>query len=130
MKRTAVFVLGCLGLAAAFLPPVAWAGGPPPGVAQPGTFNCYKAKDLKMPAFAGSTFNVTDEFGTQNGEVAKKPFLFCSKVGSPGSILSCYKVKGPGFAADSTRTVTDSFGTIKVDVKKKSFVFCDPGTSS
>jgi hypothetical protein len=75
--------------------------------------------------------NVTDEFGTQNGEVAKKPFLYCTKIGnSPNQILSCYKVKSPGFAAGQNRTVVDSFGTVKVSVKKKSFVFCVPGTGA
>ena len=123
MKRTVSIVLGCMGLAATS----AWAAPPP--IALPGTFNCYKAKDLKSPQFAGSTYGVTDEFGTQN-ETAKKPFLYCAKVGSPGQVLSCYKVKGDGFAADSTRTVVDSFGTVKVDVKKKPFVFCDAGSGS
>lgn len=127
MKRTILLGLGCLGIAAAWLPSSAMAAGS--GVAQPGTFNCYKAKDLKTPQFAGSTYSVTDEFGTQN-ETAKKPFLYCAEVGSPGLILSCYKVKGDGFAADATRTVVDSFGTVKVDVKKKPFVFCDPGSGS
>jgi hypothetical protein len=45
-------------------------------------------------------------------------------------ILSCYKVKGPGFAADSPRAVTDSFGSINVNVKKKTFVHCVPGTGA
>lgn len=127
MKRTVSVFLGCIGLAATS----AWAGGPPPGIAQPGSFNCYKAKDLKSPQFAGSTLVVTDEFGTQNGEVVKKPFLYCTKIGSsPNQVLSCYKVKGPGFSAGANRPVMDSFGSINVSVKKKSFVFCVPGTAS
>jgi hypothetical protein len=127
MKRTVLIVLGSMGLTATSV----WAGGPPPGVAQPGSYNCYKAKDLKSPKFAGSTLTVTDEFGTQSGETAKKPFLYCTQIGSsPDQILSCYKVKSPGFSGGSTRTVTDSFGTVKVSTKMKSYVFCVPGTGS
>jgi hypothetical protein len=44
---------------------------------------------------------------------AKKPFLYCASVDSPGTVLSCYKVKSPGFAAGANRTVADGFGTVE-----------------
>ena len=51
MKRTVLIVLGCIGFAATS----ALAGPPPtPGVAQPGSYNCYKAKDLKVGLFQGT----------------------------------------------------------------------------
>ncbi|HSP98275.1 MAG TPA: hypothetical protein VL049_13675 [Candidatus Dormibacteraeota bacterium] len=119
MKRTVILALGALALAATT-------------ASAQGDYNCYKAKDLKQPQFVATTFNVTDEFGTQTGMVAKKPFLYCASVDSPGTVLSCYKVKSPGFAADSNRTVTDGLGMVpvKVAVKKKSFVYCSAGTGA
>lgn len=118
MKRTVILALGAIALTATT-------------ASAQGDYNCYKAKDLKTPQFVASTFDVTDEFGTQVGMEAKKPFLYCASVDSPGTILSCYKVKSPGFAADSTRAISDGFGsTTDVSVKKKSFVYCSAGTGS
>jgi hypothetical protein len=118
MKRTVIMALGAIALAATT-------------ASAQGDYNCYKAKDLKTPQFVASTFDVTDEFGTQVGMVAKKPFLYCASVNTPGTILSCYKVKSPGFAAGVNRTLTDGFGTgTDVAVKKKSFVYCSAGTGA
>jgi len=117
MKKTVILALGAIALTAT-------------AASAQGDYNCYKAKDLKTPQFVATTFNVTDEFGTQTGMVAKKPFLYCASVDTDGDVLSCYKVKSPGFAAGSNRTVTDGFGVVDVAVKKKSFVYCTPGTGA
>lgn len=117
MKKTVILALGAIAFTATT-------------ASAQGDYNCYKAKDLKTPQFAGSVINVTDEFGTQTGEELKKPFLYCASVATPGNVLSCYKVKSPGFTADSNRTVTDGFGVVKVAVKKKSFVYCSAGTGA
>jgi hypothetical protein len=116
MKKTVILALGAIALAATT-------------ASAQGDYNCYKAKDLKTPQFAGSTFSVTDEFGTTSME-AKKPFLYCASIATPGNVLSCYKSKSDGFAADSNRTVTDGFGVVKVAVKKKGFVYCSAGTGA
>ena len=117
MKQTVILALGVLALTAT-------------AASAQGDYNCYKAKDLKTPQFVATTFDVTDEFGTQIGMEAKKPFLYCASVDSPGTVLSCYKVKSPGFAAGPNRTVTDGFGIVDVSVKKKSFVYCSAGTGA
>jgi hypothetical protein len=127
MRRTALALLGCMGLAVA-------------GTSAFGldNYTCYKAKDLKNPKFAATTRDVSDEFASQTGMTVKKPAMYCTPASINGSaledastILNCYQVKGTKGTDTADKTVTDGFGTLHEGIKSsKTSLLCVPGSAS
>jgi cysteine-rich repeat protein len=118
-----------LVLAALVLVPNAAAGEPLD------SFNCYKVKDLKDPAFVPqSDVILTDLLGTSSVD-AKVPALLCMPTSAEGAIsdpstyLCCYKTKSPKLAGPAHAQTADQFGGLQVRIKS-SGILCQPCSAS
>jgi hypothetical protein len=98
-------------------------------------FQCYQAKDLKLPKFAPmEDLAVEDGFGSSAIDVSK-PFLVCRPAGvagraiaEPGVSLCCYKTKGAKLSPPEALQTEDAFGTLLLEAKSPK-VFCTSCTA-
>ncbi|MFN2427185.1 MAG: hypothetical protein ABR587_12145 [Candidatus Binatia bacterium] len=94
------------------------------------SLQCWKAKDLKNPAFLSQDdVTVADELSTSPADV-KSPALYCLPAGIDGVVASnpdptmcCYKATGAKLAtAARRRTLGLEFGSLDVELSKRSLV--------
>jgi hypothetical protein len=101
---------------------------------KPPDYQCYQAKDQKLPKFTPvDDLAVEDGFGSSTIEVAK-PFLVCRTAGAggadakPGRSLCCYKMKGAKLSPPAALQTQDAFGTLQLQAKTPK-IFCTPCTA-
>lgn len=102
-------------------------------------FKCYKAKDLKNPAFTqikDPGISLIDQFGSEANVGVLKPFLLCnpadkngSGIGDPSAHLCCYKIKAQKPDPKPQVQVADQFGTLQLLVVKPQLL-CQPCTKT
>jgi hypothetical protein len=99
-------------------------------------YKCYKAKDLKDPAFASQLVDLDDQFQNENGVDVKKPFLFCNPaevngggINNATDHLTCYKIKGGTLSPRPHVEIDNIFGTARLEVKK-GFLLCVPSSKT
>jgi polyhydroxybutyrate depolymerase len=102
-------------------------------------FKCYKVKDRKAPKFVGTTVQIADQFGINDGTFGvAKPFLLCTPtnvngegIKHPADHLTCYKIKGPELAPQDGPRVDapNALGATELAMKKPALL-CLPSTKT
>lgn len=95
-------------------------------------FKCYKARDLKQPAFVPTTVALDDDLDVDDGDLElQEPNVFCNPADLNGVIarnpvdhLTCYPVEGTRIPrAERPRiAATDQFGTVQLELYKPASV--------
>jgi len=96
------------------------------------SFNCYKSRDLRHPAFVPRRdVSVVDQFASTDVDV-RKPYLLCapasregSAVADPSTHLCCYKTRAPRLDQAVRAQTDDAFGIRQTQDRRSSLV-CAP----
>jgi len=108
-------------------------GTVPPGL---DPYKCYKAKDLKSPAWVKTTIgSLVDQFGAEINAYVGRPFMDCIPaeldgvgIDNPDQHLVCFKTKAQKLAPRPHFEVTNELGTLQLEASK-SYVICIPSSA-